>query len=168
MLVKPIAAIAAALMCLISDIAMADEATAFIRDYESWSPIDFSTGKNPPLPLTKDEISDAKLCMVGTMLSICAGDKKIATGIMINNQMAMTPLPDWFKKDAGAPILIMPTGQNESKADYLFIEESLFKQTIPNTPYSKAIYILDGEQLDQLINYARAHPDVLLEFGSGR
>lgn len=105
------------------------------------------------LPLTTTEIADAHNCFMGTMLTICAGEKKISTGIVMAEKMAMKPVPDWWlDKLSDDQKLDMRWTQPES-----FAAISMLKQ--PNPEWSRSYYVVDDDQLRRIVENARRDPN---------
>ena len=98
-------------------------------------------------PLDKSEIAAAHPCFVTghdhdtTILAICAGKKRIDTGIRISNDHMGTDV------DPKLPL-------SDSARHLDITAETILQQVPPRSPWHETIYVLTQEQLDQ---YVRAH-----------
>lgn len=104
-------------------------------------------------PLSGEEIAAARTCFIGGQIAICAGDKQIATGILI------------------IPSLLGVTMLGGREKDYLdtAAEGSMFsvtaQSTLRQTPESgkpewqRSYYVISDKQLANIIEKARHEPE---------
>jgi hypothetical protein len=99
--------------------------------------------------LTNEEIADAHTCRVETFLAVCAGNKTIATGIIVANSILGSeltgPVEDHWKFT------------DKSLND--FTMDAFVSLSQANPPWEKAYYILSGDQLSRVVEKARREPN---------
>lgn len=111
------------------------------------------------IPLTVAEITDAHNCFMGTMLAICAGDKKISTGIILASRMAMEPVPNWWLTKLPDDEKIDMRWPHAEIVHTEFAAVSMLQQTAPNPEWRKSYYVVDDDQLRRIVENARRDPN---------
>jgi len=113
-------------------------------------PLSFLSSAPAPTwtPLDKAEIAAAHPCLVTAnpklkIVAICAGKKRIDTGIRIAGEKAGADVP-----------ADLPTYYDPGKHAWAITGETTLQQVAPYAPWHETVYVLTQEQLDQ---YVRAH-----------
>ncbi len=124
--------------------------TAF--DWPSWLVAD--DGK-AWAPLSDEEIADAHSCMMDNMLAVCAGEKRVATGIIISQKLFGKLLPStepvMHYRKGGA------LGSGDIEVMYDVDVGITFQQPATDTQSAWQLnyYILSDKQLANMIELAR-------------
>ena len=111
----------------------------------------------PWAPLSDEEIADAHTCMMDTMLAICAGEKRIATGLIIASRLHGKSLSRTAPVN-GYRFFPMTTPNTNSwsvDAQITFYQ----KATDTQQEWNQSYYVINDQQLARIIARARADPD---------
>lgn len=107
-------------------------------------------------PMSQEEINDSHTCFMGTFIAICAGDKRIATGIIIANQIHGTLLSG-VDPDISFPRDLLP---KVADADSYTAMMSLTQNPESGGPaWKKTYYVLSDDELAHIIEHARRDPE---------